>query len=567
MYSRRADCWVAQLSGYVEACLLMCQFHPVVLANFKAFGDFDFVKLATRPSCFDLGKIAALFLLAASSSQSQKEIVAQIMAFPEQHQANLQLVLKYAFTEKTSTNYEADLEGLNNLASFADDFLDLYTEHDTLKDSLARSEVTATEIEADLGVKKGMLNSLKDEISALNADLASRDKEITALKRELECQEQEFQEIMVELKEELDAKDELLQDLQLRHTPTNSTQLKLQGPSRLARKLEEARSLNETLIEALKSRDSELENSVRMKGLLDYLNTQLHNEKATTARLSEEVERLVTELDEITTANAVLVKANKDLYRAKRMTSKRVKHLSQQVEYLNSRSLNSSEDEGENLQEFTIEQNKQMEEQLINCKTEVNALERKLTQKTRALASLRTELARMKQGLLTDTQKRPTSICMSANEPLSAGHDSAEVIIDVENISEGAGMKPKTLGRAHFRAKSLEYAINLRHLKVDETLMLRERLRHQNATISHLLNEESSLLVALEHLSETNKTLMALNETFKVSLEAADLKLKAEKEARQLQAIAFERELNTMSMVLAAVEQEVRGARQRFSVT
>jgi len=580
---------------------MMCELYPIVRANFKAFGEFEYTKLARAPGSSDLGRVAALLLLAASNSPIKTDIVTQIIGFPEKHQANLQQVLKYAFSDDRVNEGEAVVAMLHHLSGLAEELVKLHGEHKALKRVFEKVEVRAMDLEGFVRDKDVHMRFLREEITGLSSDLKARDREINNLKEKLVSQEEEFYDVLVELKDELETKEDQLHAYQNEAESEVSQQMQEEVRT-ISSKLDEARDLIESMSEALKAKDVELENSVKMRGLLDFLNAQLRSEKQSNLQLTEEVEQLREEIDVANRKVVRLKKDNKTLTKASRQSSKRASFLNDQINKFQNLSLESYlSTEDDTLHDFTIDQNKFLEEQLIDYKNEIFQLQQRLEEKSNELNKASQENEDLKLKITLDSpEKRPEG----SEDAFSI--DNLSVIEDFETPRQSFGFPSENLrnprqsfgfpsenfrnprksfgfpidhlqnprksfgfpidqlqnprhsmgsmlntGMQHWRTRSTLDAQKLKRLRHDETHLLRARMREQDLNIAQLLNEKTSLLVSLEHLSQTNLCLVTKNESLKSTCDAYY-------EAKKRQTVDIADGMKSITAMLENIENEVK---------
>jgi chromosome segregation ATPase len=517
------------------------------------------------------------------------------MGFSEAHQANLQRVL-VALSESASCNTEADVSQLKNLVLLSEEFLGVCSEMKKARHALAISEVTIERLETAERDKERQLSSHRHEISSLHADVMQTDAHITALRAELASQKEGFEGILMELKDEMDYKDGLLTEYQSSKTDSQSPQQKFNDMSRLAKRLEEAKRLNKSLSHALKMRDIELENCGKMKGLLNFLNAQLTQEKQTTERLEEEVMRLEEELEQMTRLNASLSNQNKSLERVKYMESMRARHLNVQLERMKSRSLSAIEEisptEGESLYSFTIDQNKLMEDELINYRRQVKDLNSKLGRLTRQLSSMQLENFQLKLAGFTGKHSsqevnRLEEIENDANSgrdvmgsPKQADRVRSAIDPEVCSALYGTGhqdslgvSKQKQADDPLLQSSSMNSPSSYPNSpRVYHPMLqyrpelLRALVSEQDATIKLLLDQNSSLQASLEKLSKSSQHHQAQSETLKASLEETRGRLDAALCAESKRTERLTKEMEWASLQLTGVEEEVRSMRKRITV-
>lgn len=558
------DCWVIKARNLTQLSVLLCEYSPVVKENFKSFGDIDILALSSKPVREDCGKVAALLLLTASASSKKQKFIEQILGFPESHQHTLQRVLKYALTDGHYGEHCADLTALKNMLVICDNFIEALTELADSKDREQDLEEQLRQFNADSRDQLDTIHDLKFLPSNLETEIRERDQKIASLEANLEDQELEFQEIMLELKEDMDSKDDLIRELQEGRTTEETAELN-QKLERLVQKLEEAKTLNQSLIEELKGKEIEKEATSKFKGLLDYLNGQLEKEKLITEQLRFDVANLQDLLDSAYEINENLRQENKQLYNNTRKDARRVKHLSKTIEDLSTKREDFPEvfEEGESLNSFTIEHNKQMEADFVNYRNQIKTLELQLAKKEKKLMAL--------QQKFQAFHENPSKLIevTNINEHLQAENESLKATI------ENFGPAPKTFGRLS-KLPSLEFqplrvlsaeifASSSKKSRADETSMLRERIKAQDDNISRLLCLKSSLLVSFETLNSANQALSSQKEELQEKLKVLEVKLAEAVQQKNGVSAQLDRELKFMSSILADVEKEVVGIRFRFA--
>lgn len=547
----------------------MCRFNPVVQANFKAFGDIDYVRLAKSPSIEDFAKLAALLLLASSHGLIWNEVVKQIMGFPEEHQDNLHHVLKLTFSESSSADVAGDVQMLDNLAGLAEEFLELAGQQRELKAELAGSVSYGKAIQGALTEKELQLTLLRDRHVAVSEGFSTRERKISALKSKIASQQHEFEGIMIELKAELDSKDELLKVSQSKLADAQIMHEKLKDLKKLSKELDESRRQNEALNKALESWNCDIEKCTKLKGMLDFTTAQLASEKQTTTRFLEDKQKLADEIEELSQMVSVLTIENRGLYKAKYMHSRRVKHLSQQIDSLNALERPSLDEtgpiEGENLHQFTIEQNKQMEEQLINYKKQLLELELNFQNQAKELNAHKNECSDLKRKL-------KMGALIPSPSPFNMRDQTLKKILEneqshtKENIEGACGILEGTF-KNRLRAKSHEEAsLSSKLLKKEEESSQRIEKTRLEARVVNLLAERAKLSLTVEQLSMANRSLQQQADSFKADLETANGELENSRKAKLKDNTILEKEMKCVFQLLFEVESEVKCIRQRYTV-
>jgi hypothetical protein len=321
------------------------------------------------------------------------------------------------------------------------------------------------------------------------------------------------------------------------------------------------------LAEELKARDSEAESNLKLKKLLDYLNSQLAREKQSCEELRSEVQQLDAELEENCRLVEDLKAENKQLYENTRLDSRRVKHLSHQLESLSTKSLEEVfHVEGESLQIFSVDQNEQMQLKVSKYQDKVRLLKDKLALQTRSL-----ETARQKASI--EEANKLISLA-SDNEFLIAENETLKSLIENSkskrqaNLSRGPSRGPSrtpSLNLSSLKVMSMEiYSLGSK-LKADETSLLRSRVKDQDANIARLLCIKASLLVSLDQLSRTNKELEEETDRLRASQQETTRRLEETVKAKLELRAQYDNEMRFMSAILSEVESEVVGIRVRYS--
>mmetsp|Transcript_20124 Transcript_20124/g.37417 ORF Transcript_20124/g.37417 Transcript_20124/m.37417 type:complete len:617 (+) Transcript_20124:130-1980(+) len=568
LVSTSTDCWVVRLRNLVQISVMLCEYSKVVKANFNVFGSLDFIVLSSDPHREDYGRVVALLLLASVSSAKSQMFIQQILKFPEEHQVNLQQVLKYALSDEKNDEKAADLVIIKNLLMVADNFIEALSEladvnesTNELQEKLDTQEIKSRDNEEFIEVLKLLPSNLQNELS-------QKDNRIAALRAELEEQEKEFQEIMLEFKEDLDYKDELLKEYQEERDQSETLAAKARECEKLTQKLEEARTLNASLHEELKAREAEKEAGAKLKSLLDFLNAQFAKEKQASEQLKFELAHLHELLDASYVKNENLQAENKQMYDNTRVDHRRVKHLSQQLEKLSTKSDifdDVSKDEGEGLNVLTIELNKQMEEDIANYQAHIRTLEKQMYKQGQKVQKLRFKL---KQSMNESEALNKVISLTSENDDLRTENIGLKALIEKSGPKSNIGKISRlpSMERIPFRILSAEiFASASKNTRVDETEMLRERIKTQDESISQLLCLKQSLLVSLEQLSDANTVLSSKVEGLEENMQETTAKLTEAIREKKVLAGQFDRELKFMSSILADVEHEVIGIRTRFA--